>query len=208
MLNRLQTELERIGPFVIAFSGGLDSAVLAAAAKRFNIPVRLIHVSTFLQTTREYRMMKRVAKLLDLPFQSIAVDIRDADFLKANPPNRCYYCKTKLFSTILANTPEGWRVADGTQADDDESDRPGSKAVKELGIESPLKNAGLGKADLRRLAEAWGLPNAHTPSASCLATRIPFGEPVTKENTAIIDRAEEAMIALGIENIRMRMERK
>jgi len=208
MLNKLQAELERIGPFVIAFSGGLDSAVLAAAAKRFNIPVRLIHINTFLQTTREYRMMKRVAKILDLPFQSIAVDMRGADFLQKNPPDRCYHCKRKIFSTILANTPEGWKVADGTQADDDESDRPGSKAVKELGIETPLRNVGLGKADLRRLAEEWNLPNAHSHSVSCLATRIPFGEPVTAEKAAIIDRAEEEMVALGIENIRMRMERK
>ncbi len=208
MERRLVEQLQALQPLAIAFSGGLDSAVLAMACKRNSIAARLVHIQTFLQTSRELTMMRQLTEQLALPLESIPVDLTQAPFLKDNPPDRCYHCKKLIFSTIRSILPADCCLVDGTQADDLDEERPGARAAKELGVLSPLKTAGLGKKELRELAKAWGLPNWSTPAASCLATRVPFGVSVTPENTQIIDDAENRMLVLGYPTIRIRMELK
>jgi len=200
-LFALLRTLERVA---VAFSGGLDSAVVAAAGLRVGVPVRLLHVASPLQTSRERRMADQVASELGLVCEHLPVELDELQFLIEHPEDRCYRCKRLILGRLQALLAPGWVLVDGTQVDDDPADRPGSRAVAEFGVRSPLREAGLGKGALRRVAAAWGLSVAACPPTACLATRIPFGEAVTAERIRRIDAAEEALVARGLRDVRVR----
>jgi uncharacterized protein len=124
----------------------------------------------------------------------------------ANPPDRCYHCKSELLSRLLdVAREEGLEaVLEGSNADDRGDTRPGLRAVSELGIRSPYIEAGLGKDDIRAIARERGLPNWDKPAMACLASRIPYGEQITAERLGRVERAEEALRAMGLAHVRVR----
>ncbi len=125
---------------------------------------------------------------------------------RENPPERCYFCKKAVFSRIveLARREGFNHVVEGSNTDDDRDFRPGARAVKELGVLSPLKEAGLSKGEIRHLSRLAGLPTWDKPPQSCLATRIPQGQTITPEGLAMVERAESFLLSLGLRMVRVR----
>jgi uncharacterized protein len=123
-----------------------------------------------------------------------------------NPPNRCYYCKSKLFGELLDLAKEESIpfIVEGSTLDDDKDHRPGKVAVQELGVRSPLREVGLAKAEVRELSRALGLPTWDKPSFACLASRFPYGEEITGEGLKMVDEAEDFLFGLGFKQVRVR----
>jgi len=190
----------------VALSGGVDSSYLLWAASEAGADVRGYFARSQFQPDFELEDARKIAELAGVPLGVIGVDALEWDGVADNPPDRCYHCKRALFSEIIAEAGrDGYGVVcDGTNASDDAGDRPGMRALRELGVVSPLREAGLGKADIRRLSREAGLPTASKPSYACLATRIPAGEPITPEKLRKISRAEDFLREKGFTNLRVR----
>jgi len=190
----------------VAFSGGVDSAVLLLFAKQYADCVKAYYVKSPFQPQFEYEDALKVADFLKVELRVIKVNVLDdADIVK-NPENRCYYCKKKIFGSIInAAESDGLKtVLDGTNASDNENDRPGFRALKELGVLSPLRDYKYTKKQIREIANENSLPVANKPSYACLATRIPTHTPVTKQLLEKTEKAENALFNLGFENLRVR----
>lgn len=167
----------------LAFSGGCDSSYLLACAKACGAQVKPYLVHSVFQYGFEPDDAARVARFLDVPFETITVDILSEDALVDNPPDRCYHCKRAIFGTIAEKAKAAGYplLIDGTNATDDPANRPGFRAIAELGVRSPLREAGLTKDEIRSLSRRAGLVTADKPNYSCLATRLPQGERITTE---------------------------
>jgi len=191
----------------VAFSGGVDSAWLLHEAVRFARRTAAYFVRTPFQPDFELEDARDTARRLGAPLTVIPFDILAVPAVAANPPDRCYHCKRALFSRLLEQAAaDGFpTVLDGGNASDDASDRPGMRALRELGVRSPLRLCGLSKADIRAGARAAGLGVWDKPSYACLATRIPAGTPVTAGDLARIARGEAALMALGFSDFRLRL---
>lgn len=191
----------------LGFSGGVDSSYLLYAALQNGASVRAYYVKAAFQPEFELEDAKRLAKELGADMKILPVDVLQAKEVTANPANRCYYCKTKIFGTILAEAKkDGYSVLmDGTNASDDAGDRPGMKALQELKVCSPLRDAGLTKAEIRRLSEEAGLFTWDKPAYACLATRIPTGTEITAEKLKKTEEAEGYLFSLGFTDFRVRM---
>lgn len=190
----------------LAFSGGVDSAYLLYAAKRAGAQVHAYYVRTAFQPEFEYRDACRLARSLDAEMTVLHLDIlRDAQ-VTDNPPNRCYYCKTRIFTAIWqAAAADGFEVLlDGTNASDPESDRPGMQALRELQVLSPLRMCGLTKPEIRRQSRQAGLFTWDKPAYACLATRIPAGTAITAQALERTEWAEEALSRMGFADFRVR----
>ena len=190
----------------LAFSGGVDSAYLLYAAKTFGADVKAYYVKTPFQPDFEYEDALRLAKELGAEMVTIHLDVLPDNAIAENPKNRCYFCKKQIFTAILEQAKaDGYSlIIDGTNASDDASDRPGIAALQELGVRSPLREAGLTKAEIRRLSKEAGLFTHDKPAYACLATRIPTGTPITAENLAITERNEGFLRSLGFTDFRIR----
>ena len=190
----------------VAFSGGVDSAVLLLLAVRYARRVKAYYVQSQFQPQFEREDAARTAALLQAEIEIIPVDILSFDSVVANPDNRCYYCKKAIFDSITAHAArDGFSVVlDGTNASDDLGDRPGYRALQELAVLSPLKLCGYTKAQIRRLAAQHRLPVADKPSYACLATRIPTGTAIRAEILQTTEAAENALRAMGFRNFRVR----
>lgn len=203
----LQTILHQAGSLLIALSGGIDSSLLATVGARCSVhPVLTVTICGPFQPRSETEAAARLAGQLALPHHRLEIDqLADPD-LRNNPPQRCYLCKRILFSRLqsLAATEGLGLVVDGSNADDRSLHRPGRRALRELGVRSPLDEAGLGKQDIRELARALGMPNWNRPSNSCLATRFPHNTPLTRDALSRVEQAEEAICALGFALCRVR----
>jgi uncharacterized protein len=156
---------------------------------------------------REIRESYKIAK--DIGVEQIvtgASDIIDIEVFSENPPDRCYHCKLHFFAVILDAADEvGLEcVMEASNADDIEDYRPGLKAVEELGVKSPLLEAGLTKAEIRALSKEMGLVTWDKPSMACLASRVPYGEPVTLEKLEQIEKGEQILVAEGFRLCRLR----
>ncbi|GAA3603099.1 ATP-dependent sacrificial sulfur transferase LarE [Microlunatus ginsengisoli] len=198
------------GRLGVAFSGGVDSSVLLALAARTlgsEHVVAILGVSPSLAAD-ERREAHRVADAIGVAVVEIETREGDRPDYRANGPDRCFYCKDELFTRIddgLAIEHGLAAVAYGENADDAlRPDRPGAEAATRHRVLRPLADAGLDKADVRRLARAWGLPSADKPAAPCLASRIPHGQEVTPEKLRQVDQAEAALRALGFADLRVR----
>lgn len=190
----------------LAFSGGVDSAYLLYAARALGADVRPYYVKTCFQPAFELEDGEKLARILEIPMTVVEVDILGSDAIRKNPGNRCYYCKKAILKAIgEAAARDGYTtLLDGTNASDDVSDRPGFQALKENGVLSPLREAGLTKEKIRELSRAAGLFTWDKPAYACLATRIPTGVPIEKADLAAIERGEEALKGLGFRDFRIR----
>lgn len=167
----------------LAYSGGTDSAYLLACAKVCGTEIYPYRVVSAFQYPFETEDANLLSAQVDIPYTTLTVDVLADENIAANPWNRCYYCKKRIFSTILdrAHTDHGVDVlVDGTNASDDPDNRPGFKALAELGVLSPLRLANLTKEDVRRYSAQMGLITAEKPSVSCRATAVPVDTPLTQ----------------------------
>lgn len=190
----------------LAFSGGVDSAYLLYAAKQLGAEVRAYYVKTAFQPQFELDDAKRLVEALHADMTVLLVDILSDTRVAANPASRCYFCKKSIFLSILhAASADGFTtLIDGTNASDDAGDRPGMQALRELKVYSPLRDCGLTKADVRRLSKEAGLFTWNKPAYACLATRIPAETPITPEDLARTEKAEDYLFSLGFIDFRVR----
>ena len=191
----------------LAFSGGVDSAYLLYAAKRYGADVRAYYVKTPFQPQFEYEDALAISSQLQVPMETISLYVLDDPQITANPKNRCYYCKKRIFTAIVTQAAkDGYAtVIDGTNASDNRSDRPGMQALEELQILSPLQECGLTKDDIRRLSKEAGLFTHDKPAYACLATRIPTGTAITADLLIKTERSEEFLKNLGFSDFRIRL---
>lgn len=203
----LKDILSSMQSVLIGFSGGTDSALLLKVAYDV-LGGSVLGVTAYSATLgdAELEAAKRVAAEIGAPHLTVEADeLTCEDFVK-NPPERCYFCKKFRFSVLQEIQVKNGlgSIADGTNADDEGDWRPGMKAASELGVRSPLREAGLTKSDIRALSERLGLPTWNKPSMACLASRVPYGEPVTEEKLKQIAAAEDFLRALGLPQLRVR----
>ena len=194
----------------LAFSGGVDSSFLLYAGMRYGKEIKAYYVRAAFQPEFEYQDALRLAASLGAQLEVITLDVLSQPQVTANPANRCYYCKQVIFSSILEHARnDGFSVLlDGTNASDAEGDRPGMRALRELSVRSPLRECGLTKARIRELSREAGLFTWGKPAYACLATRIPTGMEITKENLARTEWAETWLAALGFRDFRVRTTRE
>lgn len=194
----------------LGFSGGVDSAFLLYAGKKYGADIRPYFIKTAFQPEFELQDALRLTKELGTELTVIACDILSETQVAGNPPDRCYYCKSILFGTLKRQAvKDGYEVLlDGTNASDEASDRPGMRAVQELKVLSPLRECGLSKTEIRRLSREAGLFTWEKPSYACLATRVPSGELITKELLEKIEKGEAALTELGFSDFRIRLYHK
>ena len=192
---------------MIAFSGGVDSTFLAAIARQ-ELGDRAIAVTALSPTYPQHEQKEagELASQLGIRHETVESNELEIPGFADNPVNRCYFCKSELFSILkqVAQRHGIKAVADGTNADDLSDYRPGRQAAKEHGIVSPLLAAGLTKAEIRALSRKMKLPTAEKPAFACLASRFPYGTKITGEKLAAIDRVESRLRKLGFRQFRVR----
>lgn len=191
----------------LGLSGGVDSAYLLYAARACGADVRPYFIRTPFQPAFELADARALAAQLDVPLTVLDLDVLADPAVAANPPDRCYHCKAALFGALAARArADGYPVLlDGTNASDDADDRPGMRALRELGVRSPLRACGLTKEEIRRLAREAGLAVWDKPAYACLATRVPTGRTITAADLARVERAEAALHGLGFADFRVRL---
>jgi len=204
---RLEESLRALGGCLVAYSGGVDSTFLLAVARRaLGERAAAATVRTLLLDRGEVDDAHGRAVAIGAKHEIIDLDLTAAPEVLANPPDRCYHCKRLVFTALRRRADELGLPAliDATHADDRLERRPGVRALRELGVVSPLAAVGIGKADIRALSAALGVPGADRPSSPCLATRVPYGMTITPERLRRISGAEQILRALGFAGTRVR----
>lgn len=206
-LHRLEGILTGMGSVAVALSGGVDSGLVAKVARDRlgDAAIALTAASPSLPAQERRAVTELVARI---GIRHLFLDSREtADpRYRANAPDRCYFCKTNVYEVLVDYAEgEGYRcVVDGTNADDAGDHRPGRRAARERGVRSPLQEAAVGKAEVRAMAKELGLPIWDKPAAACLASRIPYGSPVTHAKLGQVEAAEALLGALGLRQLRVR----
>ena len=202
------TEFFQANPKVaLAFSGGTDSAFLLYAAKQCGCAVTPYFVHTPFQPQFELDDAQNLCRQLGIALTVIEHDILSHPEVSCNPSDRCYHCKKTLFALLIerARAEGSPIVIDGTNASDDADDRPGMRALQELGVVSPLRLCGITKPEVRRRSKEAGLFTHSKPSYACLATRIPTGKTIEHEMLRRVEAAESRLFAEGFSDFRIRV---
>lgn len=206
-LQRLENLLRDLGSVLVAFSGGTDSAFLLWAAHRILGDQALgVTADSVTLPRKELEEAVDFARRIGARHRVISTDEMSNPNFANNPPNRCYFCKGELFTKLqeVAREETLSHIVDGFNLDDQGDFRPGMQAARDLGVRSPLKEAGLTKAEIRELSRWAGLPTWDKPSAACLSSRFPYGHAITREKLSVVEQAESSVRALEIRQLRVR----
>ncbi len=206
--DHLEAYLKQLGSVVLAFSGGVDSTYLMHEARKV-LGDRAMAVTMNLASVPEREVADAIeyCRREGIRQEVVKMDQFGIEGFAENPSNRCYLCKHFLFSSLkkIAEKEGFAYVIDGTNLNDASQYRPGLKALSELGIRSPLRHAGLYKADIRALSKEAGLPTWSKPSFACMATRFPYGETITEDKLSMVEKAEDFLFSKGFKQFRVRL---
>ncbi|MFV9511581.1 ATP-dependent sacrificial sulfur transferase LarE [Tepidibacillus sp. LV47] len=205
--QQLIHQLKQMKRVLIALSGGVDSTYLAKMAYiALGENAIAVTIENEFIPKREVEEAYVLAKKIGIPHKQVYLDALSNENISANPADRCFFCKTHLFTHLMqiAKNLNIETIIDGSNLDDMQDYRPGLKALYTLGIRSPLKEIGFSKKEIRERSKAHDLPTWDKPSFSCLASRIPYNERITREKLQQIDHAEQFLFELGLKQFRVR----
>lgn len=207
MNDRLRAFFEAHPKLALAYSGGVDSVYLLYAARQAGCDVKPYFVHSQFQPDFEFADAEALAEQIGVELTVLKEDILSHEAVRLNPADRCYHCKRALFERLIRQAWEdGYPlVIDGSNASDDEGDRPGMRALRELQVRSPLREAGLTKQEIRALSREAGLKTWDKPAYACLATRVPTGRAIDQEALDRVERAEDALRRHGYSDLRVRL---
>lgn len=208
-LNYLKNIIKSYGKVAVAFSGGVDSTFLMAICHEVlgKDNVKGYFVSSDLNASQDLFDVNVLGEMHDWNYEIVEFDLWGHEEIVKNSPNRCYYCKKALLTKLIDRAKaDGYKhIVEGTNASDVEDFRPGLRAIEELTLESPLKESGLTKEEIRELSKKlYDLPTWNKPSSACLASRIPYGTSLSEENLKKVEEGENFLTGLGYYGCRVR----